>query len=712
MIKVLSNIVVFLALASLTFSELSAQLITNDKVINKGKIVIKKKVLHQNDGHIDNEEGHIILGGPTTTLIQDTLLGRVDYIRDLGAGRTQQIPQIYYWDIRMSGESKKLLADNAKNLISMSRFVSASDVMIDMNDLSRIDVYGYITHDGYVNMGKSTGLIQMNGLDSQQVDGKGLFKELALDNNQGADVINEGGFEVNTSLELKRGRLRNDDSNNFAMSHQSWIIRHVGGSLKSEPEFKGDVSVKYLGNGAITAGPEIPNDSTLMQDLSVENTGGLTLSKNTTVNRDLHVGYSIETEPDTSNKYVLTMTSDGDPTFGNPNAEIKGSFRRTYIVPNERIIFNNPYTYALFNDIDTTNLYHLTFRVRPRTFPPFSNRSSKVERNLEITAGDRVGNLFSTIDPMEVGYGWRYTQDTAYNEMNNLNLSEVKLQKFRNSEYDNIESSRQAQWNDTTGWAYSYATGVSELGQFAIGISESGRLIVRAIAFLEGPYQYGSNGYMSNALRAKDLVPNTPPDMYPYNKDPNRDSIQLDTLPSNVVDWVLLEFIKESLDSIGGDQNIYKSCLLLTDGSIVEPNGTPVSLAQSDKNDREYYVAVRHRNHLAVVSSTSVKAETGTETKTIDFTNPGTLLGGASAAKPVGFASDNSLIFGMIAGDVNGDGAITSADEQYVTGESFQIWQNRDIEGYNIFDATMEGIVTTKDINATWNNRGRTSFAQ
>ncbi len=685
-----------------------AQLITKD-VVNRGTIIIKKKTLQQKGGKIDNKNGHIILDGPTASFTQDTLLGRIDFVLDLPKYQSQYVPAITYWDVRFSGGSRKKIVDTTKNLVSLFRFVSDTSAWLEYNpNKSFLDLRGRVTHNGGINWGVAFGLAKLDGEAPQQVDGKGLFKEFGLDNSRGADVVNKGGFRINTTLDLIRGELRNSDTANFVMLDNSKIIRHVGASLKSEPIFDGSVSVQYVGDGKIISGPEIPNDPKVLADLIVENSGGLTLSKNATVNRELIVQSSIETEPDSNNRRVLTKTSESDPVYGTANSEIRGSFRRTKIIADGRKIkFNNDYTYALFADASATGgISEMTFRVRPKQFPPNSDPSSKVIRNLYISAKDAAGNPIMAGLNAVIGYGWRNSPDSSLDETNGLTVSDVKLQRWENSNWSNIESSLPPQIDATRGWAYSSASGVTRLGQFAMGIDQAKKLFFYAKAILEGPYRYGS---MANDLRMKNLVPKTPPDIYPYNLDPFRETTVADSLPENVVDWVLLEFRKDSLDN---PHPYYRNCLLLQDGRIVDVDGhSPVSAAKADMEKGDYYVAIRHRNHLAVVSKNAVDIYPGAAADYLNFSDPKNVVGGASALKPVGFNPDNSILFALIAGDVDGDGKITDYDLQYSKGEALKIWDERDREGYYLFDANMNGIINTRDLNVAWNNRGRISFA-
>jgi len=303
--KTLYILIIILLGLSFNFEAFSQQFNTSGKVVNVGVIKLKNRQLKQTGGRIENDSGKIVIDAPTAVFTQDTLMGRIDYILNGGISNNQYVPQIVYYDIRMAGNSRKLLTDTTKNLTSLARFVTHPEVYINLNDKSEIDVLGYITHDGYVNLGKSTGLVTMVGANPQDIDGKGLFKELELDNSKGADVINTGGFRVNTTLELRKGMFRNSDTNNFVMLDDSKIIRHVGASIRYTPQLEGVVSVKYVGTGHMFTGAEIPDDTNALADLEVQNSEGITLSKNTTANRKVIVGTKINTEIDDNNQFVL-----------------------------------------------------------------------------------------------------------------------------------------------------------------------------------------------------------------------------------------------------------------------------------------------------------------------------------------------------------------------------------------------------------------------
>ncbi|MFC2130088.1 hypothetical protein ACFLSQ_01515 [Bacteroidota bacterium] len=688
---------------------------------------MKKRQLRQDGGHIENDKGKIIVDSPTTVFTQDTLMGKIEYIQNDGAGENQYIPQITYWDIWFAGSSRKMMEDATRNLVSMSRFRSDSVVRLRIHDDTQVNIEGYITHNGHVNFGVGYGKISLKNdivrLDADSIDGYGLFKELELDIPEGADVINGGGFRVNTLLELKRGTLRNNDSNNFVMSMEPdslgnklipKIKRHPEGHIQYEPNYESQYNVHYTGNDSMLTEAEIPIpiDKDVLADLIVENAGGLHLDREVTANRDIDVASYINTELDyTDNSHTLTLTSDRDPIYRNPNSEIWGNFRRTQLrYDGQRVLYNNDYTYVLFNTPeDAAGITEMTLRVRPKKFPPNAEPETKVERDIFISARDTDGNPVVTGINLELGYGWRHIiAEPARHETNNLPVPEIILQRWDITIWRDFKTSEVPPQPNADGWGWSRATSIRDLGQFAIGISDIGQLVLRSMILMEGPYRYGS---MSNDLRMQNLVPDTPPDMYPYNLDPNRDSNFAATIDSHVVDWILVEFYQvDSLENVIAV--FYRCALLLDNGNIVESDGSsPVSIARGGMEEGDYFIGIKHRNHHAIFSKNTIAIFPGPDESVYDMRRADNLLFGGSEAKLIDFDPQNSLLFGMRAGEVDakatGENIITDLTGSYAQRDDIMIWEKRDTEGYGLFDATLSGIVTTRDLNYSWNNRGK-----
>jgi len=106
--------------------------------------------------------------------------------------------------------------------------------------------------------------------------------------------------------------------------------------------------------------------------------------------------------------------------------------------------------------------------------------------------------------------------------------------------------------------------------------------------FLEGPY---NSGTMSTVLQTDGYLPLKSP----------YDGAQVSVIPENVVDWVQIE-LRTIAD--GSGENYFKSVFLKTDGIITDLDGSDTILINAPEGD--YFILVRHRNHLSIMSDESV----------------------------------------------------------------------------------------------------------
>ncbi len=647
--------------------------------------------------------GRIIVKGQAN-LAQDTIGGRVEYIKSNNS-QTQAIPQIVYNELKFAGISEKMVSDPTKKLVALTQYIADSNSIVLLNLATNIQSKGLTVQNGIINPSLLQGRLILNGDANQATTGTGTFRELELDNKQGTNVTNGGGFKVSTVLELRRGEFHNDISNNFSVGDSATIIRHVGSSLAIEPQFDKHVNVHYVGDGAMNTGGELPSDSTKLSNLYVENSGGVTLTKNVTVNDTLFVGSTIRTELDDTSKYVLTYTSFRDPIFGSVNSEIDGSIRRTLLrYDSSKVIFNNPYSYALFKSTaEAPNVKEITFRIKPRTFPPMLNGNAKVQRFISIRAKDELYNDLPNGVDFTVGYGFRYDKnDTAFDESNKNDVTRVKLERWipQGNTWVDLQGSQPTTVDDVNRWVFAEVNNFQNFGDFAIGMAEGLRnMMLAGEVFLEGGLRSGQQD-MGNELRDSNRIPLTPPDIYPYNLDPKRSLYQLAVIPDSAVDWILIEL----KSSIAGGKSSFVTCFVKRDGKLIDREGKfPINLYSEGIDSGDYYIAIRHRNHLSIITEEPVAILPSKNLTLMNFAKPENLLGRADALKALGFRPDGSLLFGMIAGDSNGDGKIDESD-------MVSTWDDRDYEGYSPRDINLNGIILTSDLNIAWNNRGRKTY--
>lgn len=177
-----------------------------------------------------------------------------------------------------------------------------------------------------------------------------------------------------------------------------------------------------------------------------------------------------------------------------------------------------------------------------------------------------------------------------------------------------------------------------------------GNVALSVKVLLEGPFNSVA-GTMSDGLRAGGLVPLTEPysalGYVHVGGGGEMTSAATLAVTGNdaIVDWVVVE-----LRASANAQSVVasKSALLQRDGDVVAPDGTSPLLVAAPVGS--YYIAVRHRNHLAVMTAgTFVLGSTSTA---VDLTLSATTTFGNNARKTVGTKQV------LWAGDATGNGTI------------------------------------------------------
>lgn len=665
--------------------------------------------------------------------MNDTIDGKVEFLDNSPNNTAQEaIPNIIYRKLSFIGNKRKFV-QIVEGKETRPFVVRDSFYIVDSLWEFYVDDGDVNTRREVVNKSKVTGRMRFifNGEDTIQTleANGGRFNRMTVDNPYGVRVVNGGGFIVDKQLELKRGELMNDLDSNFTLSDSAIIIRYTYGSIASPPIFGDSVSVYYRGDEAdsILAGAELPKDPAILKNLMVENKAGLFLDTTVTVNDTIYVGSLINTNKydidgnliDDSN--LLISTSGKNPIY-NPNytyAEITGNLRHTQLFRTviDSLIYNNPYTWLkMMDSVDIEGIAEITIRMQPGEFPIYDGGDNKIKRFFVITATDTAGNDVVNVNGMTVGYGWKHDKGDMLSD--NYETNEKEIDKVLLERWDGIwtefDGEQEPQLNADSTWAYSYTTSITKLGYFAMGMPGDGiPLVFKALLYLEGPYY--KDGTMTTNLNEKDLIPLTPPDIYPYNLDTNRTAYTVSAIPDSVVDWLLLEFRN-------GTDTTYRTCFLRLDGAVVELDGySPVQIGRTKIDTGFYYIAVKHRNHLDIVTLNEVRLARDQVLldSTYNFSDPDFVAGGwGEALKPI--KSGSGYIYAMIAGESNGQaGQYGEIDYQ---NDILEAWKHRnqlgrigsgnnynDYKTFLIYDYDLNGIITTKDLNISWNNRGRIS---
>lgn len=214
--------------------------------------------------------------------------------------------------------------------------------------------------------------------------------------------------------------------------------------------------------------------------------------------------------------------------------------------------------------------------------------------------------------------------------------------------------------------------------------------MVAAKVFLDGPFVDGT-GLMKDDLRTQGLIPATDP-YAAQGFIPTATGVSQRVAPgvfattSNnaIVDWVWLE-----LRSTTNNANVVaaRAALLQRDGDVVDLDGkSPLSMHVPNGS---YHLAVRHRNHLGIMTASSF-ALNSTVT-TVDLRSSGIATWGMNARKIVG--SFRTMWSGEITNDAkvkftgggnDRDAILIAVGGSVLTGTS---------SGYLKADVNMDGIV-------------------
>jgi hypothetical protein len=212
----------------------------------------------------------------------------------------------------------------------------------------------------------------------------------------------------------------------------------------------------------------------------------------------------------------------------------------------------------------------------------------------------------------------------------------------------------------------------------------SAEVLVKVKVFLQGAY---SGTEMTTALYTSGYIPLNSQIAY----DTTAYGYTAETVSAipnaNVVDWVLVELRS---GTAAGTKVETQPAFLLKDGSIVDMDGvSDVAFGVATAGD--YYIVVKHRNHLAIMSAALVTLPNATAH---DFT---TAQAQAYGTNPM--AALIGGVFGMWCGDTDASGSVVAADRS-------NTWNNRNATGvYDGSDTDLSGTIVAADRSNTWNNR-------
>jgi hypothetical protein len=177
-------------------------------------------------------------------------------------------------------------------------------------------------------------------------------------------------------------------------------------------------------------------------------------------------------------------------------------------------------------------------------------------------------------------------------------------------------------------------------------------LFLQVRMVLEGAYD-PSLGLMRDSLRVLASFPLAQPYSGAAFDHPGNETVTPAVLaasgPNAIVDWVLIELRDPANTAVVLHS---RAGLLQRDGDVVDVDGLS-ALRFVGVAPGSYRVAVRHRNHLGVMTATDITL--GAVTATVDLTLTGTAVEGGAARKSLGGSYPLEALW---AGDANADGRV------------------------------------------------------
>ncbi|MCD4697324.1 MAG: fibrobacter succinogenes major paralogous domain-containing protein, partial [Bacteroidales bacterium] len=225
--------------------------------------------------------------------------------------------------------------------------------------------------------------------------------------------------------------------------------------------------------------------------------------------------------------------------------------------------------------------------------------------------------------------------------------------------------------------------GITGFSQFILGKLRFG---LDLKVYLEGPF----NGTDMNAdLNSSSELPlNQPYTIPPWSYQGTESVI---TIPNtDIVDWILVELrdAPDAMDATPVTVIDQKAAFLLKGGSVVDIDGS-ANLVFDVSISEQLFVVVWHRNHPGIMSAIPLAESEGIYY--FDFSIASGQAYGTGSQKDIGGG-----VFGMFAGDANGDGIINDTDKN-------PVWYSQaGIAGYLPADLNMDGQCDNRDKDDLW----------
>ena len=233
--------------------------------------------------------------------------------------------------------------------------------------------------------------------------------------------------------------------------------------------------------------------------------------------------------------------------------------------------------------------------------------------------------------------------------------------------------------------------------------NNSGKLVLGNVSYLPG-HHFEIRALLEGPFSGLAMSSNTDvlPESQPYFPEPFNyfGNEYLTDLTDSIVDWLLLDVRETAGDAstATSSKSVFRQAAFISNGGVVlssDAAGIPFAEFQQDEN---IYIVLYHRNHLSIMSAFPLIDVNGIFK--YNFTTSQTsIYGGKNGCSQIG-----SSVFGMTAGDADGDGKIDNKDKN-------EIWLNQlGTTGYLNSDLNIDGVVDFDDKLIYWNlNSGKSS---
>ncbi len=469
---------------------------------------------------------------------------------------------------------------------------------------------------------------------------------------------NYGTFNCGQDTLKGDGNFIHESNATIGIGHQQGITSSgLTGNIQNTASrtFSSSANYTYYGDSAQVTGSGLTSS---VNNLTINNPVGVYLTNDVTINGSLNFTSG---KLFTGTDKTVTLGSSGRINGEKSGSYLVGKLNATKTVGTDSTDLGGA---GVFINSGTDNLGDVTVQ-------RISGTDGMVTVNGK-TSINRKWIISSTNPPVN---GRRLTFNWISDDDNGKNLSSMQIWK----------SADGTNWNNAGNLQNAVSRNVTintnTFSHWTVSDSSSGAntiLTANVKVFLQGCYNTVSGSMNINLTSVLPL--SQPYSVSPWNYSGTEN---VTDIPTDVVDWILVELRSNQTTIVGRRAGFLKS-----NGSIVDLDGLS-KLSFEALPDGNYYVVIKHRNHLPVMSSNTI--ELNSNSTQYNFTDNLSKAYGTDAMKEL-----SAGVFGLFAGDGNASGTISSTDRN-------SVWRPQNGQnGYLRGDYNLSGGVTAADRNSYW----------